>query len=354
MSKRKSKLGLNSLLPLTPPPAPKRQTPKKNLPPFLTEPTIIVGDAKELNDYLPGRSYHGCFGSLESWIRHIDSLDRSKAWDPCGWDSSGAYNANFYGTNSMEEALKLGKEGWKDGAEAVERARAKIKSLRPTRTKNIKYNMVGAIPCVPRAVAGNLLNMREPASALSKKRPVLTIISNMSCLGGVEQKAMTNRAAVVATLIDEIEASGFACEIITSAMSYACSNRSFRMCHSIMLKRSDQPVDLFRMAFGLGHASMFRRMVFADRGSSKVIQPHSGWGIGSSHGFEDFDEEFLKSKDVFTLPSANLCEEKFRDEETAATEGIAYLIHELRKQKCPAFPKFTVEELRQQDLAEAA
>lgn len=302
--------------------------------------TYYVGDAKEIGDYIPGRSYHAAFSSLEAFTRHIEGLDEKQAWDKSGWEPG----KSFAGTENMADCLKLAKEGWHEGAETIERVRAKIQSVRPQLAQFVKYGIAGALPDVPRAVAGNILNMRMPQGALSRKRPVLTLISNMSCLGYIEQSVLTNRAAVVATLIDEIEAAGYACEVISTALSYGCNDPSYRMAHSVIVKNSNQPVDIYRLAFGLGHASMFRRMVFADRGAEPMGKDKCGYGMGRSHGFEDFDCEELASKNVFTLTSANTCASNFQEEMDAATDGIDFLINDLKRQKCPAFPLGRFEE----------
>lgn len=297
--------------------------------------TKIVGDAPEINDYLPDRSYHSCWDSLESFTRYVSGLDKGKAWNKCGWDS----DPDFYGSGSMEETLKLAKEGWIEGAAQIERTRSRVKGMRPQAPRLVKYELAGSVPNVPRAVAGNIFNMKAIDLAKSRKRPCMTLISNMSCLGHVDKDVISNRAAVVAALIDEIESAGFACEVISTALSKG--DGEFRVGTSVRVKNSNQPVDLYRLAFALGHSSMFRRMVFADRGSESICKAGVGYGMGRSQGFEEFSD--LAEKAVYVLPSANLCGDKFDTEDNAATVGVAYMVDQLRMQGCPAFPKLEGE-----------
>lgn len=301
-------------------------------------PHEITGDSPELNDYIPnmkGCYSHSTFSSPEVFSRHIESLDRSKAWDACGWDEG----EKFYGTNNMREAIDLGINGWKEGADQVENVRNYIKTLYPTHYRAIKYGIAGSVPSVPRAVAGNIFNMRNDDLAKSKKRPIITLVSHMGALGYVKKESLTNRAAVVAALIDEIESKGFSCEVIATAVSTGASN--FTTATSVVVKRSDQSVDICRLAFGLGHASVFRRFVFADRGTSAFCRGKLGYGMGST---AKIDREGLAEIGAYVLPSCNECPSNFETPELAGTKGLKFLVNELRKQGCPAFEKWTEKE----------
>lgn len=301
-------------------------------------PNEIVGDSPELNDYIPnmkGSFSHSTFSSPEVFSRHIQSLNRAKAWDSCGWDE----DEGFYGTKNMNEAIELGINGWKEGADQVENVRNYIKTLYPVHHRAIKYGIAGSVPSVPRAVAGNIFNMRNDDAARSKKKPIITLVSHMGALGYVPKESLTNRAAVVAAMIDEIESKGFACEVIATAVSTGISG--FTTATSVVVKRSDQPVDICRLAFGLGHASVFRRFVFADRGSSAFCKGKLGWGMGSTAKIE---QEGLAENSVYVLPSCNECPKNFSTPELAGTEGLKFLVTQLRRQKCPAFAKWTEKE----------
>lgn len=321
--------------------AKKRKKPEE-LPEVKASSPVCRGDETNLlRTILPDRQYYSAWESPESFAKHIKGLEKAKAWHASGWDTE-SFREDFTGTKNMEEAVKLFDDGWKEGAQQIEEMRAKVKSMRPVASKVTKYAMAGATPCVPRAVAGNIMSMKEPQSASSKRRPVITLLSDMSAHCMISHKGISNRAAVVAALIDEIEAAGYSCEVMSSAMTKGCKwegDGNFKAVTSVTVKKSHQPVDTMRLAFGMGHASMFRRMVFADWGTDDACHAGLGYGLGSGAGHVDFG--VLKEKNVYYVPSAEDQHKLFNDEEIAATQGVEYIIDALRRQGCPAFPKWT-------------
>lgn len=299
--------------------------------------TIHIGDSKELDTYLPDLSYHSTWSSPEKFAAHIENIPKSDIWQPAGWEDN---DDGFYG-GKLSEALTLARTGWTEGTETVEKFRNFISSSHPLMPTPSKYGIVGATPDVPRAIAGNIFNMKAIDLRKSHRRPVLTIVSNMAAPWYINKNTITNRAAVVAAIIDQIEAKGFSCEVITTAIS---AHGKFTAGTSVILKQSSQPVDIGRLAFGLGHVGMFRRLMFCDRGGHKECRD-IGSGLGSSYNkFPDNGYE----KDIYYLPSVADAEHAFETEELSSTKGLDFLIKSLQDQKCPAFPR-TRDEQDEQD-----
>jgi hypothetical protein len=243
----------------------------------------------------------------------------------------------------MEEAAKIAQDGWVEGAEQAIRVRDRILAAYPPQKRPVKYGIAGTVPNIAKAVAGDLMNMRVPDEDKSRRRPVITLISNMAGSCMVDQKALSNRAAVVAALVDQIEAAGYSVEVMSTAYASSSYRRkdAFLYAVSVMAKPSDQPVDMKRLTFALGHASMFRRFVFADLGTQDIIRRNIGSGLGYT---SEISIKSLEEKSVFYLPSCNKNSKFFKDEEKALTDGRQYMIDCLTKQKCPAFynrKKFT-------------
>lgn len=293
----------------------------------------IVGNAKEIVDLIPGFTYHSAWDSPEAFARHIEAANKKEAWCKAGWDEG----ADFTGTNNMEEALDLAANGWREGADRIEGFRDKILAMKPTHPKTIKYSLAGAYPDVVRAISGNPINMRVPDLAKSRRRPVITLLSDMSTNGSVNKDAITNRASVVAAIIDQIEAAGYACEVIATAPTKGCSwgeSKDYTAITSVLVKKTNQPVDLIRLSYGLGHASMFRRLIFADWGIHPANEKGIGRGLGSH---KNFDKEYLNDKAIYVIPSAEGHSSKFKTEEIASTKGMEFLIDSLKAQGCSAF-----------------
>lgn len=294
----------------------------------------LLGDGLQLDHLLPKMSYHSLWDSPEAYARYIETLNPSQSWNgPDAWTST----SEFYGqTKNMKETLSLCQNGWKEGAEKIEALRAYIKAANPRAPRLIRHGLAGATPNVPRAVAGNLFNMRQPGSSESRKKPVITLVANMSASCGIDSEMISNRAATLAAIIDEIEASGFSCEVIATAMSQG--RAGFRAATSVIVKPSHQPVDVMKLAFSLGHASFFRRMIFADWETQDVCQKGLGYGLGTirTEAYKR-DQEALLEKAIYMLPSNQERSEYFKDDVTAMEKGLPFILQHLKELGCPPF-----------------
>jgi hypothetical protein len=308
---------------------------KKETPPP-TNPKVR-GDAKEIADLLGKKNYQSCWSSPEAFARYIGELKKEDAWNGSRWGASAwatdGEAQQFTGTKNMGEALRLAQGNWKEGAEKVERMRNRIAASRPMSPKATKYGITGAVPSIPRAVAGNILNMKTPESNISKRRPTITLISNMCVNWTVDQKTVCNRSAAVATIIDQVEAAGYSVEVISTALT---TSGCFTAATSVLAKASHQPVDVIRLAFVLGHSSMFRRMVFADWETEPTCQS-LGMGLGSARDRDAKGTKEWAEKSIYKVPSAEGYAKYFNTEEAAMTLGLDFLIHQLKEQGCPCF-----------------
>lgn len=313
----------------------------------------VDGDAGELRQVLPPplekykKSFRSYWSSPESFGRAVRAFDRKKAWHNSAWTGTGK---DWYGTDTMEEALELAENGWQEGTQKVSRLQNRILAKNPIMLKRKKFSIAGAYPDVPRAISGNPLNMRVPDSTKASRRVVITFLSDMaaSCAYGGDE--FINRAAVVAALIDAVEAAGYACDVITFANShngYWGSDGSFNFCSCIQVKNSDQPVDVARLAFGMGHPAMFRRLVFAEKGAHDYNRDLED-GLGCS---ADIDITGLAERNIFLIPSIRKADGAFETEEKAETDGLKFVINSLREQGFPLFGEETeVEIVRDQTV----
>lgn len=291
---------------------------------------VEIGNGLDLKHLFPGQTFLSAWNTPEAFARHIEKMDQNKAWCQDSWTET---NERFYGCKSMDEALRLAKEGWVEGAWRVEKLRGRVLAASPIIKRPAQYGIVGAVPSVPRAVAGNPMNMRILGSSVSRRRPVITLISNMSNNCSITAESICNYAAVVCALIDHIEAAGFATEVISIAPT--TGRKGYTALNAIKAKESTHPVDLKRLSFALGHVALFRRMVFADW----YFDYSNKSGLGSCLGQAGvISSEGFAEKMMFLLPPVGKNTKVFKTEDSAATEGIQYLIEQLKRQGCPAFP----------------
>jgi len=289
----------------------------------------VIGDAADITHMLPKFDWHSAWSSPEKFGAHVEKL--KPAWEDAGWTES----ERFTKTKNMEEAIKLSKDAWPEGRRMVAGMRDKVLSRWPLRKKPIKYGVVGSVPCVPRAVAGDPNNMMDYGSAHSRKRPVITLVSDMCASYNISAETICNRSAVIAAIVDQIESQGYACEVIAMCVSNSNEKRGFRANVSVRLKEAGVPVDTGRLAFGLGHASMFRRFVFAAWGSDRDCK--LGCGLGHVVGLSKEEQKEMAERKFYYVKSLQNCSEKFDTPEKAMTEGLEWQIGELRQLGCPAF-----------------
>lgn len=297
----------------------------------------VNGDCLEIADILGDKyAYQSCWSSPEVFSRYVKSLNPNNAWQDAGWEKG---SFDFTGTKSMEEALHLADGHWDEGADKVQRMVDLIHANRPTRKFPKKYVITGALPSVPRAVSGNILNMLELETGASKRRPVITLISNMCVNWTVDKDVLSNKSAAVTAVIDEIESAGYSVEVISTAITGGRweGTKGYMAATSVMAKTSDQPVDIKRLAFSLGHPSMFRRMVFSDWGSEPSAERGLGHGLGHVNDPEPNGTDALAEKHIYKIPPTEGQTGLFADEDKSMTIGLDSIIASLIKQKCPCF-----------------
>lgn len=325
-------------------------------------PVVELGDAPDLTRTVRVKSdvkddsLHPSYPLKKTIIASWSSLEvfakQFKGDNGSGWwarrNVRNSWSADFNGCDSFDEALDMAVHGWEEGGVACDKARGYIQALNPLSPKLVRYGIAGTTPNVPRAIAGNLLNMRQPKPTASMKKKTITIIYNMCENGGTDATMITNKAAVTAALIDEIEAKGFAVEVIASVVTNGHDYRSgsrgtIRAYEFVRVKESHHPVDINRLAFGLGHAAMFRGLFFADMQRNDEFK-EIGEGLGGAASMQALKEH--NEEQIYTISSAGqpISAGWFKDMDMSATTGLNAIVRELRLQGCPAFPVMTEKE----------
>jgi hypothetical protein len=292
-------------------------------------------DVRHMFKPLNKREQFHCFASVEAFAKHVKGT-------PEGWHDSAheSGNKDWRGTETMAEAINLAVNGWREGADKAAKLREKISALKPSARRLIKYSVAGATPNIPRYLAGNPMHMRTYDTVKSRQRPVITLVSDIGANNNVEGETFLNRAAVIAAIVDVIEDSGYSCHVIGyfGTKAKAFGERVHARVHArcaVTIKEPDQPVDIGRMAFALGHAAVFRRLGFAVMTEDRFTED-LGFGIGTTHSLE---KDMLAMDNAFILPSVkeHTVEAKFKSEPHAMTVGLDYMIESLTEQGCPAF-----------------
>jgi hypothetical protein len=305
---------------------------------------LTTGNAQELEFTMPqpakdfkkiSTSY---WSSPEAMAKAIEGWKVENAWHSSGW----SYDKDFSGTSTMEEAIELARQGWPEGATAASKLLDRIKANNPIQLKKVKHDVVGAFPNVPRAISGNPLNMRTPDITKASRRPIITFLSDTCVSWNHGSNELTNRAAVVTAIIEQVEAAGYACEVIvfSKSTSGGCrwdlgghvDSKDIVVTNWVQVKNSNQPVDIARIAYGIGHPSMLRRFMFATEGYH-AFNKELGSGLGR---VTTISLKGLAEKNMYVLPSVQDTG-VFKTEELAETEGLKYFVKALKEQNFPLF-----------------
>lgn len=297
---------------------------------------ILAGDMKSLSEYYPKMCFASCWSSPEALVKHLRAFDKSKKWHGGGFDDD---TPGWAGVRTIEEAYHLAETGWKEGVPDVIKIRDTVNALNPVAPKAVKYGIAGSICNVPRAIAGDIKNMKQMDSAISKRKPVITLLSDMAANCGTRGEEITNRAAVVAAVVDQIEARGFAVEVIAVATTRSAGKN---VVTAVKVKNAGQPVDIGRLAYGVGHVSMFRKLIFASWTSRQECQ-FLGGGLGSTY---TMDLKDLEGKGAYYVPSPEGTS-VFESKESACSEGLNYIINSLIDQQCPPFKDMKKKEIKE-------
>ena len=292
------------------------------------------GDALHLKEYIQpfdtmSRASFHCYSTPEALAAHCLTVKEADAWQTSAWANR---SESEMGTRDLATAVKLCREGWPGGAQRASEMRDRINAANPTGPRIVRYDVAGAYPSVARAIAGNPLNMRRIDTAKLRRRPVMTLVSDMAVNWNTDGATITRRAAVVAAVVDAIESAGYACQVL--ATSACASGNTVAASCAVEIKESGSPVDIGRMAFALGHAAMFRRLCWVTYGESRFTEK-LGQSLGTAASL--FPSAEMAAKSVYVLPSTLGAAKAFDTDQAAETAGLKYIVDSLAAQGCPAF-----------------
>lgn len=303
---------------------------------------LTTGDASHLAEYLPPmpKTGHAVYwSSVSVWAQALQSADLSKAWDASHLVETPSRDS-WHGA-SVAETYSLARDGWSEGADRVATLRDRVNAESPVQRRYARYGVAGAIPNVPRYLAGNPQHMLRLDNAAARQRPVITIVSELGISAFVDSQALMRRAAVCAAIVDAIENAGFSCHVIGTV---EMKNDSFIARAAVSIKEASSPVDISRLAFSIGHSAVTRRMTWGIFGllpEFKKVTKCMGYPFKAN-----FDG--MAAKHVYYLPKLGnsrqvaeydcMHESDFESDDAAISRGLPAMVERMRAQGCPAFP----------------
>ena len=251
------------------------------------------------------------------------------------WSSK---DRDFYGV-TMAQARTLARDGWQEGAERVQPLLDRVKTARPTRKALTRWDVAGAVPSIPRYLAGNPLHMRTRQTSQTNQQPIITIVSNTSAPWYVEPRTFENLATAAAAIIDRLEDAGFRVEIIAgrressnqtgtaaaTGENNALGNRSEMMFRA---KAAQDSLDLARLVFAIGHVSVHRRLLFAAGNSHPAFDE----SLGANQGFAVAMRPLERPPGTYVLPALATLHNEIKHEPIAVFD---HTLETLKAQGCP-------------------
>lgn len=242
----------------------------------------------------------------------------------------------FTGTASIDEALTFAREGWHEGLSRMRLALDKVAASSPAigPAPSFSLDVAGAFPLIPAAVAGDPLNMWNPAPISERARPVLRIATSTALPSQYEPHEVFNFGAGLVAIIDTLEKEGFSVELSTCRCNTAGKERLTIL---TKVKGAGETLDLERLAFVLGSASYNRRLHFGvveARCNEKAWAYGYGCAVAPQHG-QDVDEDvtILAGPTMFQAGSKELATPE------AAFDAMTPKILELLRDRYAAFPE---------------
>lgn len=274
---------------------------------------------------------------------HFDSLadiaalipDRNPRGSSEHWTKK---NQSFYGA-SMMQALDMARNGWREGAERARPLMDRVKIERPTRRSITRYAIAGAVPSVPRYLAGNPLHMKTHERKVTTQSPVVTLIGATSAPWYVSADLFMAQAVAASAIVDRLEDAGFRVEVIAgrressdpngAANGSGANNKTGHRAEMFFrAKAAQDSLDLDRVVFGLGHPAAHRRLLFA----IGEIHPDYDSALTGCQGYAVGFDNLERPPGTYILPGlAALYRKEIKDPVAVFDNAIEHL----RAQGCP-------------------
>jgi hypothetical protein len=235
-------------------------------------------------------TYHA--RSWDELLHDVRTKPTNKGWKRC--DSKGKDSPEWYGSASLDEAIKLAEQGVPALREELYQTAARQK-MEAAPMWDIAP--VGVFPCIPAHAAGIPEDMFMPIDdGMSAPKPIIRIYMNVSAGAHTSSTQIMNRGAAIVNLIDSIEGDGLRrVELVAVCNSANRSGGNKRNLFSVVVKRPEEDLDWGRVSFALAHPSFLRRLMFRVQ---EIVSPYYDECYGMPTNYKDAYPE----ADVF-IPS---------------------------------------------------
>ncbi len=137
-----------------------------------------------------------------------------------------------------------------------------------------QLSVTGGHVSVGRLLSGHPVHMVNRPKQPGKR--VVTFFNETFISAAIDPDIAIIRAAVIAALVDILEAEGYSCEIVAALTTTREYQVAVGHHGTVTLKTAGERLNLSDIVFGLGHPSFFRRLCFAM--TAGMPEARSCWG----------------------------------------------------------------------------
>lgn len=194
-------------------------------------------------------------------------------------------NKSWHGVNNYSEAIGLLENGWQEQMDKVKKDFGTVVQRADGKRISFTNDVVGFSPIVPLALKG-VPNCMINQTMKKIKAKVVNIVYDMSASSSTSPQQMSDNLVKLMKIVVSLELKGYRIGL-TAMQSY--SDRCTGAKHNInsdmafvKVKTPNQPLDVKRAMFPLGHPAMFRVIGFD--WYSKFPKGKHRWGYGTPLG----------------------------------------------------------------------
>jgi hypothetical protein len=217
------------------------------------------------------------YNSLNEVLEFIDNTPRNKS----SGTASTKESEGFSQTKSLWDAMQLAKSGWEEGASKIRSSiRLAQRAKSGKRTPVIKWDIAGGFVDIGKYMSGEPECMGSVRTRVSPKgKSIECWRLSISTSFGVDSSKMVELAKSVAVAISRVESRG---KRVKLTISIPVKSHNDILCRTdIVIKNAGDAISPSSLAYGCGHPSLLRRLVFAtyERGTpEQVLMSQDGYG----------------------------------------------------------------------------
>ena len=232
----------------------------------------------------------GCKDRVLTYSEFIQQAVNGKLTNPEDISSRRTDHPDWAGTPTWEDAVRLATHGYTGLNERIKETSSRISKVVCSRIlrPEAKYAEAGDEVDVSRFLDGDPEHMIEyPTEEVrASGGRIVTLGCDLCFCCKVEPDQVKNRGAVICGVCDALESMGYRVEIrgflSTESSTTANAPNWYR---TLIIKESDQPLELERIGFVFCHPSFQRRMIFSFREQQPIeVIKAIGFSQSARHG----------------------------------------------------------------------